>query len=141
MILHRTLDGVMPNFRDLFARYNLTEQQWRVLRVLWSSKKVTSAELSIRTLLPAPSLVGIIDRLEKKELVARVRSVEDRRVVYVVATAQGRALEEEVTPQVTKIDENLRSRVTPEEWRAMEETLARIAGQLNQPEVKNAGTG
>lgn len=141
MILHRTLDGVMPNFRDLFARYNLTEQQWRVLRVLWSSKKVTSAELSIRTLLPAPSLVGIIDRLEKKELVARVRSVEDRRVVYVVATAQGRALEEEVTPQVTKIDENLRSRVTPEEWRAMEETLARIAGQPNQPEVKNAGTG
>ena len=31
MILHRTLDAVMPDYRELFARYNLTEQQWRVL--------------------------------------------------------------------------------------------------------------
>ena len=79
MILHRTLDAVMPDYRELFARYNLTEQQWRVLRVLWSSKKVTSVELSNRTLIPAPSLVGVRDRLEKKGLVTRVRSEEDRR--------------------------------------------------------------
>ena len=55
MILHCTLDAAMPDYRELFARYNLTEQQWRVL---WSSKKVTSVELSSRTLIPAPSLVG-----------------------------------------------------------------------------------
>ena len=58
MLLNRTLDGVLPAFRELFARYNVTEQQWRVLRVLWSAPKVTSAEISARTLLPAPSLVG-----------------------------------------------------------------------------------
>ena len=141
MILHRALDDVMPEFRDLFARYDLTEQQWRVLRVLWTSKKVTSAELSSRTLLPSPSLVGIIDRLEKKQLVARVRSVEDRRVVYVVATAKGRSLESEVTPRVAEIDASLRARVTLTEWKEMERILARISGQMNQSEVKDVGTG
>ena len=127
MILHRTLDAVMPDYRELFARYNLTEQQWRVLRVLWSSNKVTSVELSNRTLIPAPSLVGVLDRLEKKGLVTRVRSEEDRRAVFVVATAQGQALEEEVSPQVAEIDRQLRASVTAEEWRMMEQVLEKIS--------------
>ncbi|MEP5178961.1 MAG: MarR family transcriptional regulator [Rhizobiaceae bacterium] len=127
MILHRALDATMPDYRELFARYKLTEQQWRVLRVLWSTRKITSAELSVRTLLPAPSLVGIIDRLESKKLVSRVRSVKDRRAVYVIATAEGRALEAEVSPQVTEIDKKLRSRVTPQEWQSMENVLRKIS--------------
>ena len=127
MILHRTLDAVMPEFRELFSAYNLTEQQWRVLRVLWISNKVTTAELASRTLLPSPSLVGIIDRLEKKNLVTRIRSEEDRRVVYVTATQEGRALEAEVTPRVADIDKSLRSCITQQEWLEMETTLAKIA--------------
>lgn len=127
MILHRTLDATMPDYRELFARYNLTEQQWRVLRVLWSSQQVTSVELSNRTLIPAPSLVGIIDRLERKDLVTRVRSVEDRRAVFVVATAKGTALEEEVSPQVAEIDQRLRASVTAEEWLMMEQVLEKIS--------------
>ena len=127
MILNRTLDATMPDYRELFARFQLTEQQWRVLRVLWSDGKVTSVELSTRTLLPAPSLVGILDRLEKKGLVSRVRSVEDRRAVFVIATAKGRALEAQVTPLVSEIDQKLRARVTPEEWQMMERVLQKIS--------------
>lgn len=138
MILHRTLDAAMPDYRELFARYNLTEQQWRVLRVLWSSKNVTSVDLSNRTLIPAPSLVGVIDRLEKKGFVTRVRSVEDRRAVYVVATAQGRALEEQVSPQVSEIDQRLRASVTAEEWRVMERVLEKISAGATSAPLKSA---
>lgn len=135
MLLNRTLDGVLPAFRELFARYNVTEQQWRVLRVLWSAPKVTSAEISARTLLPAPSLVGIIDRLEGKGLVTRVRSVEDRRVVYVIATAEGRQLQEEVMPQVAKIHERMQQAVSRQEWIAMEKTLTTITDAMSsEPE-------
>ncbi len=136
MILHRALDATMPDYRELFARFNLTEQQWRVLRVLWSAKKVTSADLSSRTLLPAPSLVGILDRLEKKGLVNRVRSVKDRRSVFVIATAEGRALEAQVTPLVTEIDQRLRASVSAEEWLAMQTVLQKISNSTvaaNQP--------
>jgi DNA-binding MarR family transcriptional regulator len=35
MLLYRTLDAVMPRFRRIFNEFGLTEQQWRVLRVLW----------------------------------------------------------------------------------------------------------
>lgn len=130
MILNRALDAVMPEYRELFARYNLTEQQWRILRVIWTSNNVTSAQLAERTLLSAPSLVSIIDRLEKKGLVSRVRSVDDRRRVHVVATAAGRALQQEVTPKVLEIQQTIESSVTVKEWQAMEDTLAKIAQRM-----------
>lgn len=130
MILYRTLDAVMPEFRELFARHNLTEQQWRVLRVLWEEQRASSAELSARTLLPAPSLVGIIDRLEKKGLVVRVRSTTDRRVVHVTATAEGRELGSEVAPYVEHLNDRIRSSVTPREWEALESTLVTIAAAM-----------
>ena len=129
MILHRTLDSIMPAYRALFARYDLTEQQWRVLRSIWTSDRVTSAELSRQTLLPAPSLVGIVDRLEKKSLVSRVRAVSDRRVVYVVATPEGRKLQKEVIPRVNEIHEQIFDTVSAEEWQAMEKTLEKISQQ------------
>ena len=136
MILHRTLDSVMPEFRELFSRFNLTEQQWRILRVLWNSKKVTSADLSARTLLPAPSLVGIIDRLEKKGLVGRLRSAEDRRVVYVMATAEGRKLGSKVAPFVEDINKRVVTSVSDEEWDAMEKKpLRKISAYMNAGEL------
>ncbi|MFD0917389.1 MarR family winged helix-turn-helix transcriptional regulator [Pseudahrensia aquimaris] len=141
MILNRALDDIMPDYRELFARYDLTEQQWRILRVLWSEMRVTSADLSRRTLLPAPSLVGIIDRLEKKGFVSRVRSVEDRRAVYIVPTAKGRALEDEVTPHVAQIDARLRNTVSPEDWQHMENTLRKIAAAAAAPDLPKASNG
>lgn len=130
MILNRTLDAVMPTYRELFARYQLTEQQWRVLRVIWNSRNVTSSHLSERTLLSPPSLVSIIDRLEKKGLVSRVRSVDDRRQVYVVATAEGRSLQADVTPGVVDIQNRIRATVSDREWAAMEKTLAKITAGM-----------
>ena len=136
MILNRALAAVLPDYRELFARYDLTEQQWRVMRVLWTHGRVTSAELAQRTLLPAPSLVGIVDRLIRKDLVARLRSADDRRVVHVVATPMGRALETEVAPQADAIDARLRAAVTPEAWAAMQGTLETITDAVNQPTAK-----
>ena len=53
MLLNRSLDAIMPPYRDLFQEFGVTEQQWRVLRVLWEQKHLTSAQISILTLLPA----------------------------------------------------------------------------------------
>ncbi len=138
MILHRVLDQIMPAYRELFARHDLTEPQWRILRVLWISGQVTSAELSARTLLTPPNLVGIIDRLEKKELVTRIRSVDDRRIVYVVATTKGRALEEEVIPYVEVIDAGLRGKVSRGDWEEMERSLVKISGATARVPLEDA---
>ena len=130
MILNRALDSVMPLYRELFARYGLTDQQWRILRVVWTHDKVNSVDLSHRTLLATASLVGIIDRLEKKDLVSRIRSSDDRRAVYITATAKSRELEAEVNPQVVAIQSRVRSIVSDKEWAAMEKTLQKVSNAL-----------
>lgn len=139
MILNRALDSVMPPYRELFARYGLTEQQWRILRVVWTHDKVKSVDLSSQTLLAAASLVGIIDRLEKKGLVSRVRSTSDRRAVYIIATAKSRELEATVSPQVAEIQSKVYSTISEKEWIAMEKTLLKISNslELNQSDSMN----
>ncbi len=131
MTMYITLDGVMPVYRDLFSRHGLTEQNWRVLRVLWDEKSVTTIQLSRQTLLPAPSLVGILDRLEKRQLVQRERSSVDRRKVNVSATETGLALYERVFPALERIHARVSSAVTPEEWNAMRSTLDKITQSMS----------
>ena len=127
MVLYRTLDAVMPRFRKIFNEFGLTEQQWRVLRVLWERQAETLNNLAGLTLIPAPSLVGIIDRLERKQLVNRQRSQSDRRKINIVLTTQGAMLEDEVMPRVAAEYADLKQNVSSETWGQVLDGLHRIA--------------
>lgn len=126
MMLYRTLDAVMPRFRNIFNDFGLTEQQWRVLRVLWEREAVTIGHLAELTLIPTPSLVGIVDRLERDEYVTRQRSQADRRKVNVVLIAKGIELEQQVMPRVAKAYAELKQSVDPETWSQVLEGLHEI---------------
>jgi homoprotocatechuate degradation regulator HpaR len=129
MMLYQTLDAVMPRFRRIFNDFGLTEQHWRVLRVLWETDHTTIMALSEATLLPAPSLIGIVDRLERDELVNRQRSEVDRRKVNVVLTSQGAALEGEIMPRVASAYAELKQSVDAETWSAVLAGLGQISIQ------------
>jgi len=127
MMLYRSLDAVMPRFRVIFNEFGLTEQQWRVLRVLWEHDDIAFGELSDITLIAAPSLVGVIDRLSSQGLVARRRSDTDRRNVFVGATVKGRELHRRVRPKVDASYSELRASFGIGEWRQLIQALERIA--------------
>lgn len=126
MMLYRTLDAVMPRFRKIFNEFGLTEQQWRVLRVLWEHEDIAFHELSALTLIPAPSLVGVVDRLSNSGLVERRRSESDRRNVSVLATSKGKSLEGKVRPRVEEAYAELRGAVANKEWEQLIDGLDRL---------------
>jgi homoprotocatechuate degradation regulator HpaR len=126
MMLYRTLDVVMPRFRKIFSEFGITEQQWRVLRVLWELDAVTINRLAELTLIPPPSLVGVVDRLERDELVIRQRSQSDRRKVNVVLIAKGVELEDQVMPRVGAAYADLKRSVDSEIWQAVLQGLQDI---------------
>lgn len=132
MMLYRSLDAVMPRFRRIFSEFGLTEQQWRVLRVLWQHDEIAFRDLADLTLIPAPSLVGIVDRLGKNGLAKRRRSASDRRNVYVRATSKGMALESEVGPRVDEAYAELRGSVDSKTWNALIKGLERISSIDNE---------
>lgn len=127
MMLYRSLDAVMPRFRRIFNEFGLTEQQWRVLRVLWQQDEIAFRELAEATLIPAPSLVGIVDRLSRSGLAERRRSATDRRYVYVLATAEGKALEKKVRPRVDQAYDELRDSVDAQTWNSLINGLEQIS--------------
>ena len=126
MLLNRSLDAIMPPYRDLFQEFGVTEKQWRVLRVLWEQKHLTSAQISNLTLLPSPSLVGILDRLEKKDLVKRLRSTRDRREINIKITNLGRELQSRVMPKVKLIQNQTKEKLSPKEWKQINNILKKL---------------
>ena len=140
MMLYRALDAVMPRFRRIFTAAGLTEQQWRVLRVLWEHNEIPQGALANLTLIPAPSLIGVLDRLTANGLIERRRYEGDRRVVNVAATRAGRRLEEKLMPAVAAVYAELRASLDSETWARLEYGLQCLSGDtpVTHPEKKRA---
>ena len=126
MMLYRAIDVVMPRFRCIFKEFGLTEQQWRVLRVLWEIEEISQNELAELTVISPPSLVGVLDRLRAMKLIERRRSSLDRRVVYVASTQNGRDLRDQLMPAVQQTYFELRDSIDNEVWRNLLDGLEEI---------------
>ena len=80
MALLRAREATMRWFRPHLATHGLTEQRWRVLRVLTSTDGLLDVgQVAERTFLLAPSLSRILADLESLGLVHRVADTVDRR--------------------------------------------------------------
>lgn len=61
--LLRAREAVMSHFRPMLAQHDITEQQWRVIRILAETDIVDASEMAERAFILAPSLTRIIARL------------------------------------------------------------------------------
>jgi DNA-binding MarR family transcriptional regulator len=92
--LWRTYDRLRALEDDLFGRYDLTPQQYNVLRLLRGEhpNKVPTLTLAARLVSRAPDITRMLDKLERRGLVERDRPADNRRVVRVGITGAGLAL-------------------------------------------------
>lgn len=90
----------------LFEPYGVTLQQYNVLRILRGARPDGLCTLTIveRMLERTPGITRLIDRLEAKGLVARVRSNEDRRQVWCRITPDGLRLLARLDRPVAELD-------------------------------------
>ena len=123
MMRAHALEAVKPGFRAVFAQFDMTETQWRVLRILWENDGRGLMELARATLVSAPSLVGVISRMARDGLVVRERSTADRRQITVRLTPKGRALEKRIMPLVETVYAELEEAMTPAQWRGFYQAL------------------
>src|SRR5262245_2749479 len=96
--LWRTYDRLRQLEEKLFAQYDLTPQQYNVLRLLRAEHpgSLPTLGLSNRLVSRAPDITRIVDKLEQRGLVVRGRATDNRRVVRVSVTEAGRALLDEL---------------------------------------------
>jgi DNA-binding MarR family transcriptional regulator len=92
--LWRTYDRLRALEDELFARYDLTPQQYNALRQLRRDHPtpVQTLDLAGRLVSRAPDITRMLDKLEQRGLVVRDRPADNRRVVQVGITPAGIAL-------------------------------------------------
>ncbi|WP_343731882.1 homoprotocatechuate degradation operon regulator HpaR [Duganella sp.] len=113
-LLLKARDNVLAQFRPIISHFGLTEQQWRILRVLSDAGDLEQREISESCLILGPSLTGVLSRMEDMKLIARTRMEEDQRRVTVRMTALGEKVVDAMSPLITQQYRNLEQAYGPE---------------------------
>ena len=84
-------EAAMAFFRPLLNAHDLTEQQWRVIRILKQHGELENYQLAELACILKPSMTGVLGRLERDGLVRRQKAAQDQRRVFVSLTEGGEA--------------------------------------------------
>lgn len=101
--LLRARETVMGQIRPMLSDAGVTEQQWRVLRVLVEDGPMDPTDIADRSCLLLPSLTRILKYLEECDLVSRSKHETDGRRFVVEITAKGRDLIRDNAPTSNRI--------------------------------------
>lgn len=125
--LIRVADTITRSLEETFDRFNLTGPQYNVLRILrGAGKPLPTMKVAGRLLQKTPGVTGILDRLQRKELVHRERSSEDRRVWLCSITEEGLHLLEEMENPVRRANCDAVDGASREELEQLVELLDHI---------------
>lgn len=128
----RTSDQFQNRFGKLFREFGLTSSQYNVLRILrGEGTPMPCLEIADRMLQVVPAITGLIDRLEKQELVRRDRCTEDRRVVYIDITRKGNELLDQLDEPVAQMHEKLVGHLTKAELKELSRLLEKCRQSLS----------
>jgi DNA-binding MarR family transcriptional regulator len=108
------------------AELGITSQQGSILFMVASGKCLLAAELAREYGIDASAVTRLIDRLEKRGLLTRVRSNEDRRVVRLALTPEGHAIAARMPGIFNGVLDNLLGGFTPEEVGFLKSMLRRV---------------
>ncbi len=125
LALWRTYDRLRALENKLFAEFDVTAQQYNLLRLLRAShpQAVPTLSLVARLVSRAPDVTRMIDRLEEGGLIVRTRSTEDRRTVLVGITQSGVALLEKIAEPLRKCHDRQLGHLSSADLKALVQLL------------------
>ena len=99
-LLLQARESLMLRTRPSLREHGLSDQQWRVLRVLGEHGMVETGRVAREAYILGPSLTGVLARMERDGLVRRERDPADQRRTVVEATAKGIKMVERLSHSV-----------------------------------------
>ena len=119
---------VFMKMTDKLSNYDLTPVQYSVLYCLWEQDMRSPKEIAERLKLENSTISGILERMEKKGLIERSISKEDRRFIEVCLTDKGASLKEDVIRAVEDVNADVMSIFSEEESAEFKSRLRKLAG-------------
>lgn len=124
--LLRARETVMLPIREMLSRSNISEQKWRVLRVVSESGPMDQTLIAERACLLLPSLTRIIKAMENDGLLVRTPGADDKRKSMVTITADGQAIIDTHAVESNMLFQNLQKEFGREDMRTLLDLLEKL---------------
>ncbi|MBB5180698.1 DNA-binding MarR family transcriptional regulator [Planomicrobium koreense] len=112
----RYISGIIKQKgREILNSYTITPPQFIALQWLFEHGDMTIGDLSNKMYLAFSTTTDLVDRMEKNELVVRIREEQDRRVVRIKLLKEGERIIEEVIKKRQDYLENVLANFSEEE--------------------------
>lgn len=141
LLLLLARETVIARFRPVLKAHGLTEQQWRILRVLVAVEALEPRQIVRLCGISSPSLAGILARMETQGLITREGMVHDRRRQSVSATAKSRRLTARMAPKIEGVYTALEAQLGGETVTRLYSALDAVLGTLDTAALDRGGPG
>ena len=123
-----TQNVINDNFNEILKPYDLSGEQFNVLRILRGQKgnPANMCVIQERMLAKTSNTTRLVDKLLLKELVTRKVCKENRRKIEVLITEKGLAILKELDPKVNDYENNFVANLTTNELEQLNELLEKI---------------
>jgi DNA-binding MarR family transcriptional regulator len=136
--LRQIIRAVEVHSRKLDHDYQITGPQLACLLVIREKSPISVTRLAEAVFLSPGTVVGIVDRLEEKGLVARNRSKKDRRLVEIAITDAGKRLSDKAPSPIHGILASALKKLPDEEQISIAEALAKLVRLMNAGGIEAA---
>lgn len=116
----------MAPIREMLSETGITEQQWRVLRVLAEHGSLDTSTLADRASLLFPSLTRIATTLRNKGLITQTRDEVDRRRQLIAITEAGQKIIDDRADQAAQIVANFKATLGSDNYETLLDLLAQL---------------
>ncbi|MEG0923241.1 MAG: homoprotocatechuate degradation operon regulator HpaR [Comamonas sp.] len=101
-LLLQARESIMGHTRPFLRSHGLSDQQWRVLRVLGNGLSLETGRVAKEAFLLGPSLTGVLARMERDGLIVRKKDPADQRRSVVSASPKGLQLVERLSKDIAQ---------------------------------------
>lgn len=134
----RYINGIIKQKgRQILKNYTITTPQFIALQWLLEDGDLTIGELSNKISLAFSTTTDVVDRLEKSQLVERMRDDKDRRVVRIHLLKKGKEIIEEVIKKRQEYLESVLQDISLEKVNALEENLDMLLERMQWDKDNN----
>jgi MarR family transcriptional regulator, transcriptional regulator for hemolysin len=128
-----TTQEISRAMNDELAAHGITSRQWETLAWVSFAGELSQSELAERMSIEAPTLVGVLDRMERDGWIQRVPAESDRRKKLIRPTTRVQPLWEKMVQCAHRVRARATRGLTPEQLIELRETLALIRTNLGTP--------
>ena len=126
--LYSTMLGMNKVYRKSLQPLGITYPQYLVLMVLWERDAMMVSEIGERLFLDSATLTPLLKRMEKQELLQRVRAKADERQVIISLTSKGHELQ--IPAKTMAVGVFCATESTPDELIALRDSLLILRKRL-----------